>query len=885
MVDHKRGAGIKFPFLNWWYEHENNGEHIFLHNVHGIGGSDGLDVAYAEQFTGGDIGAQVNAAFTAGARHVIITGSATLTTTITPPANTILEFAPGATVGCVDDTIMIDMTGSHYSQIINPILSGANDVTKTNNYGIYIPAATSYPIIKGGYISYCYYGIYGIGGGGIIEDSIIGYCTHSGFYSDASTTGTIKKVSSMLNTQYGFHLISNNIRLFSCVAASNGKHGYYLDDAYSIRCFGCLARNNGTSAANTYDGFKILRTAATTMNNSFVSCESRNTVGANQRYGLYFDGSGYYCEIIGGLYDTNATGSYGKSDGSYLFVSQYYTANIRGIGGSTGKMTVWADQYAGADMVTKMHTAAADCGAGGTVMIPAGVYADCVEFNPADGVTYIGAARGIDDGFTGATEIRFASATTPYGVNANSKTNFKLINITFRGALSGGLPSVQYHRFNNSTNFICENVQFCYCNALSVSSGCIGARFKNCQVFKTYLDGVRYSATGANNSFEGCDFTAVGRSAPSTLTGFHMFSGANFPTLINCTTKDWDANYRPAYGFVVDAGVLGATIIGGYYGDSDFTDDWSDAVGVDIHCKHSVAGWKSLNNGWIGLKNRGSAPAANGILSASDITSIQGLKAYLAGAEQTIVVKTLLAALDIDFLPDSDITRDLGSATKRWKDLFLQDLILSRSVNQKMDRAEWVDFTNWRSLFSIGSATVNLDVRRAQINTGATAGNDARAFVYANGVSEVVDYSKVITLETRVKTTARSTGGDFAIRFAVNTTLGNLANSGIGFQIYYDGVAAQWRILGEWCTAAGVRTTVETTPVNIANDTWYVLRIEFRHTTGEVSFYVNGALLGTGNANLPSNSAASFDSIQVRNNADAANNALKMKHNYFEIED
>ncbi|MFH1421741.1 MAG: right-handed parallel beta-helix repeat-containing protein [Planctomycetota bacterium] len=318
MVDELFGYPLLTSFLNWPVDHQTDGQHKFASdpdfnsfhakNLKGYGGSSGKAVIFAEQYSGGDIGAKVNAAILDGAQHIIISTVSELTTTITLTNDMTLEFLPGARIYSTTDIPIIDAAAAHRTKIINPRLTGSNTAGYTTNRGITFAGTTLRPMVVGGKIEQCYRGIQEFGSDGVMIGTLIDACKVEGFRSYAALSRpTFIGVKSTGNGYSGFFVYGSTYGLFlNCVAMTNVRNGFHLYTCGNLRLIGCIAIDNSTAGANSYDGFHL---EAVSVRNQLISCVGQKVSSALQRYGFQIVAGCSKNEIRGGIWYPNQTAS------------------------------------------------------------------------------------------------------------------------------------------------------------------------------------------------------------------------------------------------------------------------------------------------------------------------------------------------------------------------------------------------------------------------------------------------------------------------------------------------------------------------------------------------------------------------------------------------
>lgn len=901
-------------------------------NPQGIGASDGLDFVYAEQYAGADIGAKVNAAFAAGARKVKITVSASLTTTITVPAWSILEFARNANLTCSDDIAAISV--GQNAQVINPMLTGAGDPLKTSNIGIVLTSTDA--VISGASIDSFYIGVLG-GSSCYLLDCYISTSGYAGVYCTGSSNRYKKVyVTGSGAGDFGFVFSTNGAHnLVSCEAWACGKNGYKISNSNENNLISCRAINNSVDVANTYDGILV---EGTSVNNSFISCASYGT--GRHRYGIAFTAVGHN-EVIGGVYNPNDTddwlkgtltkviATYNTDDflidnplqmGGTVNMDANLITNPKGIGGSTGKRIVFADTAA--DIITAITDTTV-----GEIIIGAGTYTFSAETLLSSNQHIIG--RGVVNfdwsGAAGGYMFRNAAATNVvfenitwaktgnnyYACDARAGFHFKKCTI----------PNTGYRLAVNGTNVLfsdrCSIVggvsvlsaycTFRDCDLLTNSIDVYNAtyvKFSNCNL-STYIQVVQEVGYTVNKSLliEGCHWIGGGACVyfysaavgAVTIANIRLIGNTFQPTNntqhcvqvvnnANLTINDLlvEGNYftTAASAYLIPNGTQNRWVLSNNkYETITTVYNFTGGTQTDFHyCDDSE---------WYSFNNRTLIPARNGILSASDITSIQGLKAYLAGAEQTIMVKSLLAALDADIIPSADVTQDLGSSTYKWLEIWGSRFRGGMPI-WDWTGCETIDFhldTNWWVANHSGTGAQYLGYRKLVTSTGATAGSRGLVSCPVGVGIPCFNYDGSAFLEIALfSDSAFPVGVKDAvyIPLRVTSSAGGVPNSQdpntnkyIQFEIKYDAGSSQWKFYGRHCNAGGGGTSqlIGPSTTNFALNTHFRLRAFHRMNAAadEISYYVDDELIGTSTTNVPSGLAATVQYYQnaIWNGSDA----------------
>ena len=234
--------------------------------------------------------------------------------------------------------------------------------------------------------------------------------------------------------------------------------------------------------------------------------------------------------------------------------------NPKGLGGSDGKRFVFADQYAGADMVTKIHAAAADVGSGGIVLVPPGNHTNCIQFEPANGVCYQGA--GMNSTILKAA-VGAAYAFKSFGVGAYEIRDLQL---------SGYAYNINGVYFYNSNSSLFRRVKF---SAMTRVDVCISSlnRFIDCEFRDFYYECLFVRSMTSSNWFINNTFDRASICSDDSYAAVRLLNTAAEQIFYNCRSRHWGGN-QAKYGFLVDAGCSRNEFVGGSWRGK--TDDWLD---------------------------------------------------------------------------------------------------------------------------------------------------------------------------------------------------------------------------------------------------------------------------------------------------------------------
>jgi len=115
---------------------------------------------------------------------------------------------------------------------------------------------------------------------------------------------------------YGFHINGEGNdygapKLTNCIASHCKRHGFYFHGtaAYKAKaiCMGCQAIDNSYLTANGYSGFYM---GAYSERVSLIGCEAFKLERAEQKYGFEVAAGASKCEVRGGRWSPNQTGSW-----------------------------------------------------------------------------------------------------------------------------------------------------------------------------------------------------------------------------------------------------------------------------------------------------------------------------------------------------------------------------------------------------------------------------------------------------------------------------------------------------------------------------------------------------------------------------------------------
>jgi hypothetical protein len=255
--------------------------------------------------------------------------------------------------------------------------------------------------------------------------------------------------------------------------------------------------------------------------------------------------------------------------------------NPKGLGGADGKRILFAEQYPGDDMVSRIHAAADDGGEGCTVIVPPGYHADCVQFVPKNAVTYIGAGRRSEDVSGGDTCLATKSGET-YSIYSYYKSRYSIRNMTLRGAGWGLTPAY----FRGATAVVLDNVQLAYMSKVDINY-CAFLYLVNCELYKMGQECLDLRDQSHENMFLGCLFKKGSLNADDTYAAVRIRnSNTNSNTFLNCQAVNNWTTPKQKYGLQIEAGPAWNEIRGGRWEGK--TDDWTDSgTGTVIDAMHS----------------------------------------------------------------------------------------------------------------------------------------------------------------------------------------------------------------------------------------------------------------------------------------------------------
>lgn len=108
------------------------------------------------------------------------------------------------------------------------------------------------------------------------------------------------------NTRAGFYVVlAEGTQLVGCQAYSNLQQNFFVDTSERVQLIGC---RSGSGASAVASG--VNRAGIIVYNANYVTiegCQSSNSNGATQEYGVVFTGSSAYGQVIGGYYENNIT--------------------------------------------------------------------------------------------------------------------------------------------------------------------------------------------------------------------------------------------------------------------------------------------------------------------------------------------------------------------------------------------------------------------------------------------------------------------------------------------------------------------------------------------------------------------------------------------------
>jgi len=261
-----------------------------------------------------------------------------------------------------------------------------------------------------------------------------------------------------------------------------------------------------------------------------------------------------------------------------------YFKYLCGYGGVDGKRVVCAEKYGldSDDMVTKIHLAAADVGAGGIVLIPDGTYLDCIQFDPIQYVTYQGAGM--------YSTVLKAAAGAVYVMRLFNVGLFELRDLTLQGynyATNG------IYFYNSGSSFY-HRVRFYSMKYFDLNiSG--HNRFVDCQWREFYQNCVynRVGSYGANWFIRGL-FERASLQTDDLYAAVRLTSNTLKQVFQDCKASTWGTPQHK-YGFQIDAGCADNEFVGGHWIGK--TDDWLDnGTNTHIDIIHNVNGRQNLNN-------------------------------------------------------------------------------------------------------------------------------------------------------------------------------------------------------------------------------------------------------------------------------------------------
>lgn len=132
------------------------------------------------------------------------------------------------------------------------------------------------------------------------------------------------------NTGTGFFVVfAEGTQLIGCQAYSNLQQNFFIHTSNRVQLTVCRSGSGASavSSGNSKTGILIFDSGAVTVN----GCQSSNSDGATQDYGISFTGSSAYGQVIGGYYDNNTTGPYDLGTNNRLVGAQAETASGIGV--------------------------------------------------------------------------------------------------------------------------------------------------------------------------------------------------------------------------------------------------------------------------------------------------------------------------------------------------------------------------------------------------------------------------------------------------------------------------------------------------------------------------------------------------------------------------
>lgn len=111
------------------------------------------------------------------------------------------------------------------------------------------------------------------------------------------------------NSGTGFYVVlAEGTQLIGCQSYNNAQQSFFINTSERVQLTGCRSGSGGSSvAAGTSDaGFLIYNCNYVTLD----GCQSSNSNGATQSYGVSFTGTSAYGQVIGGYYENNTVAPY-----------------------------------------------------------------------------------------------------------------------------------------------------------------------------------------------------------------------------------------------------------------------------------------------------------------------------------------------------------------------------------------------------------------------------------------------------------------------------------------------------------------------------------------------------------------------------------------------
>ena len=117
---------------------------------------------------------------------------------------------------------------------------------------------------------------------------------------------TLSSCISHDNTGTGYYIVNAEaVTLTGCVAQNNALQGFFVNTSINTQLVGCRSSSNANAVSAGVNKAGII--IYNSNNCTVAGCESTNSVGATQNYGISFTGTSNNGSIAGGYYENNST--------------------------------------------------------------------------------------------------------------------------------------------------------------------------------------------------------------------------------------------------------------------------------------------------------------------------------------------------------------------------------------------------------------------------------------------------------------------------------------------------------------------------------------------------------------------------------------------------